>query len=157
MEFGPRALCNRSIIYKTKDITINEWLNKRMKRTEFMPFAPFIRNEVAKKAFENYEENDHTFDFMTSTVKCNNVFKEKCPAVTHIDNTARPQVIYKKKDPFLWNLLKKWETKSSEMSLVNTSFNAHEEPIICNEIEAIKALKTKMIDILYIEDYRITL
>ena len=53
--------------------------------------------------------------------------------------------------------IKEMGKKSSEMSLVNTSFNAHEEPIICNEIEAIKALKTKMIDILYIEDYRITL
>ena len=41
MEFGPRALCNRSIIYKTSDVTINSWLNKRMKRTEFMPFALF--------------------------------------------------------------------------------------------------------------------
>ena len=157
MEFGPRALCNRSIIYKTSDVTINKWLNNRMKRTEFMPFAPCIRNETAKFAFEEYSVNDHTFDFMTSTIKCNDIFKEKCPAVTHIDKTARPQVIYKNKDPFLWNLLKKWEKKSGEMSLVNTSFNAHEEPIICNEVEAINALLTKMIDILYIEDYRFTL
>ena len=52
---------------------------------------------------------------------------------------------------------KKWENISGEMSLVNTSFNAHEEPIICNEDEAINALKTKMIDILYIEGFRITI
>ena len=156
MEFGPRSLCNRSIIYKTSDITINKWLNQRMKRTEFMPFAPFIRNEVAKKAFQDYEENDHTLDFMTSTIKCNDIFSRKCPAVTHIDKTARPQVIYKKKDSFLWQLLKKWEKKSGEMSLVNTSFNAHEEPIICNEKEAINALKNKMIDVLYIEGFRLT-
>ena len=156
MEFGPRSLCNRSIFYKTSDITINKWLNQRMKRTEFMPFAPFIRNEIAKKAFQDYKENDDTFDFMTSTVKCNEIFKKKCPAVTHIDKTARPQVIYKNKDPFLWKLLKKWEKKSGEMSLVNTSFNAHEEPIICNEKEAINALKTKMIDVLYIDGFRLT-
>ena len=156
MEFGPRSLCNRSIFYKTSDITINKWLNQRMKRTEFMPFAPFIRNEIAKKAFQDYKENDETFDFMTSTVKCNEIFKKKCPAVTHLDKTARPQVIYKNKDPFLWKLLKKWEKKSGEMSLVNTSFNAHEEPIICNEKEAINALKTKMIDVLYIEGFRLT-
>lgn len=157
MEFGPRALCNRSIIYKTSDVTINSWLNKRMKRTEFMPFAPFIRNETAKKAFINYYENDPTYNFMTSTIKCNSNFRKKCPAVTHIDSTARPQVIYKNKDSFLWNLLKKWENISGEMSLVNTSFNVHEEPIICNEDEAINALKTKMIDILYIEGFRITI
>ena len=122
-----------------------------------MPFAPFIRNETAKKAFLNYYENDPTYNFMTSTIKCNSNFRKKCPAVTHIDSTARPQVIYKNKDSFLWNLLKKWENISGEMSLVNTSFNAHEEPIICNEDEAINALKTKMIDILYIEGFRITI
>ena len=155
MEFGPRALCNRSIIYKTSDKSINNWLNKRMNRTEFMPFAPVIRNEVAKFAFEKYSSNDLTFNFMTSTVKCTNVFEKKCPAVTHIDKTARPQIVYKEKDPFLWSLLKKWEKKSGEMSLVNTSFNAHEEPIICNEKEAIKALTRGMIDILYIEEYKI--
>jgi len=157
MEFGPRALCNRSIIYKTSDISVNNWLNKRMNRTEFMPFAPVIRNETAKFAFEEYYSNDPTFNFMTSTVKCTDIFKKKCPAVTHVDKTARPQIVYKEKDSFLWNLLKKWEKQSGEMSLVNTSFNAHEEPIICNEKEAINALLTKMIDILYIEEYRITL
>ena len=157
MEFGPRALCNRSIIYKTSDKSINNWLNKRMNRTEFMPFAPVIRNETAKFAFEKYISNDHTFNFMTSTVKCTDIFKKKCPAVTHIDKTARPQVIYKNKDPFFWSLLKKWEKKSGEMSLVNTSFNFHEEPIICNENEAINALQKKMIDVLYIENFRFSL
>ena len=53
-------------------------------------------------------------------------------------------------------MLKKWEKKSGEMSLVNTSFNAHEEPIICYEKEAINALKTKIIDVLYIEGFRLT-
>ena len=156
MEFGPRALCNRSIIYKTSDKSINNWLNKRMNRTEFMPFAPVIRHETAKLAFEKYTFNDPTFNFMTSTIKCTNVFKRKCPAVTHIDKTTRPQVVYKKKDLFLWTLLKKWEKQSGEMSLVNTSFNAHEEPIICNEKEAVNALIRGMIDVLYIEEFRIT-
>jgi carbamoyltransferase len=65
MEFGPRALCNRSIIYKTSDKSINDWLNKRMRRTEFMPFAPVVRNNTAKKAFIKYQNNDPTFNFMT--------------------------------------------------------------------------------------------
>ena len=157
MEFGPRALGNRSIIYKTSDKSINDWLNKRMKRTEFMPFAPIIRNENAKIAFKDYRQNDPTFYFMTSTIKCKKIFIDKCPAVTHVDNTARPQVVYKKKDFFLWNLLNKWEKKSGELSLVNTSFNSHGEPIICSEKEAIIALKNKMIDVLYLDKHRITL
>ena len=156
MEFGPRALCNRSILYKTSDITINHWLNKRMNRTEFMPFAPLIRNEVAKKAFTDFINHDPTLDFMTSSIKCRNIFKFKSPAVTHVDKSARPQIIYKKKDLFLWKLLRKWESFSNEMSLVNTSFNTHEQPIICNQYEGVEALKKGMIDVLYIENYRIT-
>ena len=48
MKFGPRALCNRSIIYKTSDVTINSWLNKRMKRTEFIPFALLLEMKLLK-------------------------------------------------------------------------------------------------------------
>tara|TARA_B100000959_G_C14925719_1_gene601430 strand:- start:298 stop:1404 length:1107 start_codon:yes stop_codon:yes gene_type:complete len=155
MEFGSRALCNRSIIYKTSDKTINDWLNKRMRRTEFMPFAPVIRNETAKLAFKRYSNKDLSLNFMTSTIKCTNLFSKKCPAVTHIDNTARPQVIFKNKDIFLWKILKKWENITGEMSLVNTSFNAHEEPIICDENDALKFLISGMVDILYIENIRI--
>ena len=155
MEFGPRALCNRSIIYKTKDKTINDWLNKRMNRTEFMPFAPVLRNNTAKKAFIKYKDNDPTFNFMTSTINCSKEFEKKCPAVTHVDRTARPQIIYKSTDPVFWKILQKWEKTSGEMALVNTSFNAHEQPIICNETESINALKSGMIDVLYINNIRI--
>lgn len=155
MEFGPRSLCNRSIIYKTSDKTINDWLNKRMKRTEFMPFAPVIRNETAKKAFKEYSNKDISLNFMTSTIKCTKLFSKKCPAVTHIDNTARPQVIFKNTDFFLWKLLKEWENKSQEMSLVNTSFNSHGEPIICDEEDALKSLVSGIIDVLYLENVRI--
>lgn len=155
MEFGPRALCHRSIIYKTSDESINDWLNKRMGRNEFMPFAPVIRNETAKRAFKKYTAKDLTLSFMTSTIDCSNEFSKKNPAVTHIDQTARPQIIYKNDDPFMWSLLSKWEKISGEMSLVNTSFNAHEEPIICNERDAIKVLTQGMIDVLYVENNRI--
>ncbi len=138
MEFGPRALCNRSIIYKTSDKNINDWLNKRLKRTEFMPFAPVIRNETAKVAFKNYFSDDLTLRFMTSTIYCTEEFSKRCPAVTHIDQTARPQIVHKDKDLFLWTLLKKWEKASGEMALVNTSFNVHEEPIVCSEKRLLK-------------------
>ena len=157
MEFGPRALCNRSILYKTSDNSINDWLNKRMSRTEFMPFAPIVREETASKAFKNFFTNDVTLKFMTSTISCSNEFAKKCPAVTHIDQTARPQVIKQSDNPFMWNVLKKWETISGEMALVNTSFNAHEEPIVCYAKDCIDSLKSGMIDILYIENQRIVL
>ena len=94
---------------------------------------------------------------MTSTINCSDEFSKKCPAVTHVDLTARPQIIHKDEDIFLWKLLKKWEKLSGEMALVNTSFNVHEEPIICDEIEAIEALINGLIDVLYIKDIRISI
>ena len=93
---------------------------------------------------------------MTSTINCTKEFSEKCPAVTHIDQTARPHIIEKDKDLFLWTLLKKWENISGEMAFVNTSFNAHEEPIICDEREDVNALINNRIDVLYIQNIRIS-
>ena len=154
MEFGPRALCNRSILYKTSDKTINKWLNDRLSRNEFMPFAPVIRSETANKYFIKIDVKDRTLKFMTCTVKCSKEFQDKCPAVTHIDGTARPQIIEKKENDFMWKLLKLWEKESGEFSLVNTSFNAHEEPIICDNKEALDALDKRIVDVLYIENYR---
>jgi carbamoyltransferase len=157
MEFGPRALCNRSIIFGTSDKTVNDWLNKRMKRNEFMPFAPVIRIEDCKKSFKNFNTADRTLKFMTSTVNCTNEFAKKCPAVTHIDMTARPQVISKISDNLMWLILTKWVKKTGQLSLINTSFNRHEEPIICNEKEALNSLVDGMIDVLYTDNLRIVL
>ncbi len=155
MEFGPRALCHRSVLYRTNDPTINDWLNKRMNRTEFMPFAPVIREETARAAFRNFEASDMTLRFMTSTIDCTDEFQKASPAVTHVDLTARPQVVSKDSDLFMWKILEEWERLSGEMSLVNTSFNAHEEPIICSDRDAMEALRSGMIDVLYVNEIRI--
>lgn len=156
MEYGPRALCHRSIIYKTSDNSINDSINKRLNRTEFMPFAPVIRKEVSDISFKNYDDSDITLQYMTSTINCSEEFSQKCPAVTHIDQTARPQIVSKDNNLFMWELLEKWEKVSGELSLVNTSFNAHEEPIICTYQEALNALKNNRVDVVYIENYRVT-
>lgn len=152
MEFGPRALCHRSIIYKTSDKTANDWLNQRMNRNEFMPFAPVMTKKQAQQAFNNLTEDDITLKFMTSTIDSNIYFAEKCPAVNHIDNTARPQVVDSSEDPFLHSLLCKWEEVSGEISLINTSFNAHEEPLVCSAHDALRHLETGMVDVLVLEN-----
>lgn len=152
MEFGPRALCNRSILYKTSDTSINDWLNKRMRRTEFMPFAPVIRREKAREIIKNYKEDDKTLDFMTSTVEVTEKFKKLCPAVVHVDNTARPQLVSVDSHPFIWKVLQSWENLTGELSLVNTSFNAHEEPIISSVAEGIAALDQGIVDELWVLD-----
>lgn len=150
MEFGPRALCNRSIIVGTSDRTINDWLNKRMNRTEFMPFAPVMRKEIANKYIKDFYEDDVTLNFMTSTVNCTNDFQANNPAVVHVDKTARPQIVTANSNNFIWNVLKEWEKISGESSLVNTSFNIHEEPIICDIDEGIVSLRNGVIDELWI-------
>ena len=154
MEFGPRALCNRSILCKTSDTKVNYWLNKRLNRTEFMPFGPIIREERAYEAFKNYKRGDRSLDFMTSTIDCYKSFQRKCPAVVHIDKSCRPQVIKKATNKLAWQLLKRWEKVSSEISLINTSFNVHEKPIIRDMTEAIPLLTSGAIDELWVYDCR---
>ena len=156
MEFGPRALCNRSILFKTSDISCNDWLNKRMSRTEFMPFAPVLTAENAKKHISPFELSDQSLWFMTATVNVSDQFKKLCPAVTHIDGTARPQIVSEARDAWLHSLLRKWETQSGECALINTSFNRHEEPIVRTYGEAFINLENGVVDVLVLDDYFIT-
>ena len=107
MEFGPRALCNRSIIYKTSDKNINDWLNKRMRRTEFMPFAPVTPHEYAKKCYVGWKKDHIASKFMTRTYECKKNFIKEHPAVVHVDGTARPQIISKKDNPSYYKIVKK--------------------------------------------------
>ena len=156
MEFGPRALCNRSIIFRTSDTSCNDWLNKRMSRTEFMPFAPVLTAENAKKHISPFELSDQSLWFMTATVNVSDQFKKLCPAVTHIDGTARPQIVSEARDAWLHSLLRKWETQSGEFALINTSFNRHEEPIVRTYSEAFTNLENGVVDVLELDDYFIT-
>ena len=153
LEFGPRALCQRSILYKTSDASCNDWLNKRMNRTEFMPFAPVMTSERAGDYLLNFSKTDLSFLFMTSTVEVSKEFGRLCPAVTHVDNTARPQVVFKNMDPWLWDLLNSWHEVSGEPALINTSFNKHEEPIVCTYREALSNLQDYVIDVLVLDNW----
>ena len=151
MEFGPRALMNRSIILKTSDVSCNNWLNKKLNRTEFMPFAPVTTDNLAKISFKNFSKSDDTFKFMTSTTDVTNKFKSKSPAVCHIDGTARPQIVDKKSNRFFYDLINKWNKETGELSLINTSFNSHEEPIVRTYEDGIRELK-KVIDLILLEN-----
>ena len=153
MEFGPRSLCNRSILYHGKDKAINDWLNKRLHRTEFMPFAPVTIEEYASKCFIGWKKNDVAADFMTMTYKCTPKFIKNCPASVHVDGTARPQIIRKKDNYIFHKILKNYLLKTEQMAIINTSFNKHEEPIVESIHDALHALQKKMIDTLIIEDF----
>lgn len=157
MEWGQRALGNRSILYHSKDQSINDWLNKRLNRTEFMPFAPVTANDIAKKCYKDWHE-DHIFSkFMLMTYNCTEEFIKNSPAVVHIDGTARPQIIFEEDNPHYYRLAKKCYDEFGYMSLLNTSFNMHEEPIVNTPDDALKTLvEYKVIDVLVVENYIIT-
>ncbi|NIF20772.1 carbamoyltransferase C-terminal domain-containing protein [Candidatus Pantoea multigeneris] len=152
MEFGPRALCQRSIVYHAHNKDINVWLNNQLHRTEFMPFAPVTTDLLAEVCFTDWSSADASAEYMTMTYDCKPVMAAQCPAVVHIDNTARPQVIRKEKDPFMFELIQKWYQFSGQPCLVNTSFNRHEEPIINTPEEALSVLRAGIVKAVIIND-----
>lgn len=155
MEYGPRALGSRSILYPATDKSVNDWLNKQLKRTEFMPFAPVTLDE---RAYDCYRKEDidkcrHAAEFMTLAVGVTDYMKEKMPAAVHVDATARPQLIKREVNPFYYDILKNYEKLTGLPTLVNTSFNMHEEPIVCAPEDAIKAYEASKLDALVIGNF----
>ncbi|MCH8150114.1 MAG: hypothetical protein IH987_19395, partial [Planctomycetes bacterium] len=146
MEFGPRALGNRSILYRASDPSANKWLNDRLKRTEFMPFAPIVMAERAKELFEGTEGLEHACKFMTIILKCTDWTRAACPAVVHVDGTARPQCVTEDINPSMYRILAHYERMTDIPVLVNTSFNMHEEPIVCTPHDAVRAYMSSRLD-----------
>ncbi len=140
MEYGPRALGNRSIIAHPFNKNINDDLNKRLTRTEFMPFAPSILKEKAEKYYESASLAEYPGEFMTITL---NVKKEGAPAeaVNHVDNTARPHFVDKYNNAEFYNVLSEFEKLSGFPIVINTSFNKHEEPIVRSAMDGLARLK----------------
>jgi carbamoyltransferase len=153
MEYGPRALGNRSIMYHAQEPEVNQWLNKRLGRTEFMPFAPVTLYEAREKYFFNIKGAEHTAEFMTITFDCTDQMKKDCPAAVHVDGTARPQLIRREVNEGYYDIVKEYEKLSGISSLINTSFNMHEEPIVCNPHDAIRAFLDGNLDVLVIGPY----
>lgn len=155
MEYGPRALGNRTIMYHAKEVEVNQWLNKKLGRTEFMPFAPVTLFEARERCYLNISGAEHTAEFMTITFDCTEEMIQQCPAAVHVDGTARPQLIKRETNPGYYDIIKEYEKISGIPSLINTSFNMHEEPIVCSPDEAIKAFLHGEIDFLVLGDFLI--
>lgn len=153
MEYGPRALGHRSILCNPKDKTINDWLNRRLARTEFMPFAPVVIEDLARLCFVGWEPSHTAAHFMTTTYHCTPLFKENSPAVVHVDGTARPQIIVREHNPGYYAIVKRYYDDTGTLSCINTSFNRHEEPIVCSPRDAVQALLENSVDVLVIGNY----
>ena len=152
MEYGPRALGNRSILYAATDPSVNDWLNRQLRRTEFMPFAPVTLIEQVDRCYVRGRKSAFTAGFMTVCYDCTDYMKQTQPAVVHVDGTARPQYISRRQNPFYYDVLACYHKRTGLPSLVNTSFNMHEEPIVCRAEEALEAFVASHLDALVLED-----
>ena len=148
MEYGPRALGNRSILYTATDPGVNTWLNERLNRTEFMPFAPVILADRAPAYYQSYPASDYTAQFMTITYNVTQRCRNEAPAVCHVDGTARPQVVTPDTNPSLYRILEAYEKLTGYPQVINTSFNMHEEPIVRTAEDAIRAFEAGRLDVL---------
>ena len=156
MEFGPRSLGNRSILSRATDPNINQTLNNKLKRTEFMPFAPITLSENFEEMYIGAKKNKKACEYMTITLDCTKKMKKISPAAIHVDGTARPQIVNKKENPRLHKILKNYFIISNIPNLINTSFNMHEEPIVYSPSDALRGFLQSKIDYLYIGNYLIS-
>lgn len=150
MEYGPRALGNRSILYRPDDRSANDWLNHSLKRTEFMPFAPVTLAEDAHRFYLGLKGAEETARFMTITFDCTEEMRRNYTGVVHIDGTARPQLVSESDNPSYYRIVSEFKRLTGLSSIVNTSFNIHEEPIVCTPQDAIRAFQTGHLDVLAI-------
>jgi carbamoyltransferase len=153
MEYGPRALGNRSILYHTSEPEVNQWLNQRLGRTEFMPFAPATLYEERHRCYDNIDGAEHAAQFMTVTFDCTDFMKRTCPAAVHVDGTARPQLVRADTTPSFYRIIQEYYRLSGIPSIINTSFNMHEEPIVNSPSDAIRAFLQGNLDYLAISNF----
>ena len=153
MEWGPRALGNRTIFATPHDPEINNRLNARLQRTEFMPFAPIVRIEDADRYFIGIDKAFDAARFMTVCFNVTPEFQNNCPAAVHVDGTARPQLLRREDNPEVHDLLTKVGELTGTPVLINTSFNMHEEPIVCTADEGVRAWRQAGLEGLLIGSY----
>jgi carbamoyltransferase len=146
MEFGPRALGARTILANPSRRETHDLLNSRLERSEFMPFAPVIQREKAAQVFDITNVNRRACRYMTIACDVRPEWRNRIPAVVHVDNSARPQIIERADNPLYHEILGAFERETGLPVLVNTSFNVHEEPIVNTPGECIEALRHGRID-----------
>lgn len=141
MEFGPRALGNRSILANPCNPAMKEWLNKKVKfREDFRPFAPAVLEEK-KEAYFELDFHSPYMLFITP-VKQGGVI----PAVTHVDHTARVQTVRKDENPLFYQIIEAFGKLSGVPVVLNTSFNVKGEPIVCSPEDAYQCFMRTNID-----------
>jgi carbamoyltransferase len=153
MEYGPRALGNRSVLANASRPSVTAAINDRLQRNDFMPFAPATLERAADRCYYESRKVIHAARFMTVCLPCTQVMKDLSPGAVHVDGTARPQFVSKKSNADLFAILEEVEKRTGAPSVINTSFNIHEEPIVCSPADAIRAFKDGRLDYLALESF----
>ena len=152
LEFGDRALGNRSILADPRQLEIQDKINKKIKyREKFRPFAPAILEDKVKFFFET-EENSV---FMEKALKIKLNKRKLIPSVTHVDGTGRLQTVSKQSNKKFYNLIFEFYKRTNIPVLLNTSFNIQGEPIVCSVEDAIKNFYLSGLDEIYIGNFLI--
>ncbi len=153
MEAGPRALGNRSILADPTKEWISDYVNNKIKKRE--PWRPFAPSLLYEKRCE-YLKGRQDAPFMALSFRANENLAQKLPAVVHIDKTTRPHFVRKSINPGYWKIINEFSKISGEAAVLNTSFNAKEEPIVCSPEDAVKTFLRTGLDYLAIENFMVS-
>ena len=149
MEWGPRALGNRSIVCDPRRADMKDILNLKIKRREsFRPFAPSIQKEHVADWFEE----DADVPFMMQVFQIREEKRSLIPAVTHVDGSGRLQTVYQATNPRYWWLIEAFRELTGVPMVLNTSFNEN-EPVVCRPEEAINCFLRTRMDLLVLGDW----
>ncbi len=149
MEWGPRALGNRSILVDPRNAQMKEILNRRIKHREsFRPFAPSILRERVG----DYFAQSHPSPFMLMAYSVKPDKRAEIPAPTHVDGTGRLQTVERETNPAYWSLIRNFEKLTGVPVLLNTSFNDN-EPVVCQPEQAIDCFRRTQMDLLVLGNY----
>ena len=153
MEWGPRALGNRSILSDATNPKMKDILNLKVKHREnFRPFAPVISKEDVHEWFD-IDQDEELFMLFVYPVKKDK--RKIIPSVTHVDGSGRLQTISKEQNERYYSVIKEFEKLSGVPILINTSFNIRGEPIVCNPYNAYKCMMGTGIDYLVMDRFLI--
>jgi len=153
MEYGPRALGNRSILADPRPKDMKDVLNRRVKRREgFRPFAPAVAVEEARAWFDTA----HDSPFMLLAVPVRAEKQALVPAITHVDGSARLQTVAQEENALFHALIRAFGERTGVPMLLNTSFNVRGEPIVCTPREAVACFRSTDVDALVLGRFVVT-
>ena len=149
MEWGPRALGNRSIVCDPRRADMKDILNRKIKRREsFRPFAPSILREAVAEWFEEEDE----VPFMMQVFQIREEKRPLIPAVTHVDGSGRLQTVHRATNPLYYRLIEAFRDLTGVPMVLNTSFNEN-EPVVCRLGEALDCFLRTRMDLLVLGEW----